>query len=114
MALQLIIGPSGYGKTYYANRMIMDEAVQNPDKMYYVVVPEQLNLSMQQDFLKISPTGTLFNVDVVSFERLAERILSRCGLDMPELVDDTGKCLVLRKVAGDIREDLTAFKVHVV
>ncbi len=110
MALQLIIGPSGYGKTYYANRMIMDEAVQNPDKMYYVVVPEQLNLSMQQDFLKISPTGTLFNVDVVSFERLAERILSRCGLDMPELVDDTGKCLVLRKVAGDIREDLTAFK----
>lgn len=110
MALQLIIGASGSGKTYHANRMIMDEAIKNPDKMYYVVVPEQLNLSMQQHFLHISPTKTLFNIDVVSFERLAERILSRCGLDMPNLVDDTGKCLVLRKVSGDIREKLTAFK----
>lgn len=110
MALQLIIGPSGSGKTKYANQMIMDEARKNPEKMYYVVVPEQLNLSMQQHFLRISPTGTLFNVDVVSFDRLAERILNRCGYEMPELVDDTGKCLVLRKVAGDIRDNLTAFK----
>ena len=50
MALQLIIGASGSGKTYHANRMIMDEAIKNPDKMYYVVVPEQLNLSMHNTF----------------------------------------------------------------
>jgi ATP-dependent helicase/nuclease subunit B len=110
MALQLIAGASGSGKTYYANHMIMEEAVKCPDTNYYVIVPEQLNLSMQQDFLKISPTNTLFNVDVVSFGRLAERIIGRCGMVVPDLIDDTGKCLLLRKVAGDVQEELTVFK----
>lgn len=110
MALQIITGTSGSGKTYYASHMIVEEAIANPNTTYYVVVPEQLNLSMQQDFLKISPTHTLFNIDVVSFERLAERIITRCGMELPELVDDTGKCLLLRKVAGDVRDDLKVFK----
>jgi len=110
MALQLITGPSGSGKTYCANRMIVEEATKNPDVNYFVVVPEQLNLHSQQDFLSISPTHTLFNIDVISFERLVERLISHCGMVTPTLVDDTGKCLVLRKVAGDVKEDLTVFK----
>lgn len=109
MALQTIIGTTGSGKTHVATKMILEAAKKNPDKEFFFVVPEQLNLSMQQELLNMN-SGVLLNVDCVSFERLALRIIERCGLSAPTLVDDTGKCLVLRKVAGDVREKLTAFK----
>lgn len=110
MALQIIAGSATKGKTYYVNHKILDESLMHPDIMYYVVVPEQLNLSMQQYFLEISKSHTLFNIDVVSFERLADRIISRCGILPPNLVDDTGKCLLLRKVAEDVSANLTVLK----
>ena len=46
------------------------------------------------------------NIDVLSFGRLGHRILEEVGWqDMPVL-DDTGKSLVLQKVAASLKEEL--------
>ena len=41
MSLQFIIGNSGAGKSFRAYQRVIREAAAHPEKMYYVIVPEQ-------------------------------------------------------------------------
>ena len=41
MALQFIFGPSGSGKSNYIYNKIIQESMENPDRQYLVLVPEQ-------------------------------------------------------------------------
>ena len=41
MALQLILGNSGAGKSYYLFEKIIKESMEHPDLQYLVIVPEQ-------------------------------------------------------------------------
>ncbi len=58
------------------------------------------------------PEPRTLNIDIVSFERLAYRIFSELSLPQPEVLDDTGKNMVLRKLAGEKMDELTMFSSH--
>ena len=53
MAVQFIFGGSGRGKTYFLQHKIMEEAVNNPKKDYFMIVPEQFTMQTQKDMIKI-------------------------------------------------------------
>ena len=40
MSLQLILGSSGVGKSHYLYTHIIEESMENPDRNYIVVVPD--------------------------------------------------------------------------
>lgn len=46
-----------------------------------------------------------FNIDIVSFNRLAYRILEELGIELPTAIDDTGKNLILRKIIDENKKD---------
>ena len=46
--LQFVIGSAGAGKSSRVFRQIIDEAQQNPEKTYLVIVPEQFTLQTQK------------------------------------------------------------------
>ena len=50
------------------------------------------------------------NIDVLSFGRLAHRVFEEVGRDSLPVLDDEGKNLVLRKIAGDFEDELTVLK----
>ena len=50
----------------------------------------------------------ILNIDVLSFGRLSHRILEEVGTKEMPVLDDTGKSLVLQKVAADLKEQLPA------
>ena len=106
MALQIIVGGSGSGKSTKICDDILKIATENPKKNYFVIVPDQFTMQTQMDFVNRSPNGGIMNIDVLSFSRLAHRIFEETGGNRKPVLDDTGKSLILRKIAGSIREQV--------
>lgn len=106
MALQIITGRSGYGKSTYICDYILQQSKENPTKNYFVIVPDQFTMQTQMDFVMKSETGGIMNIDVLSFSRLAHRIFEETGSHRKLVLDDTGKSLILRKIAGTCKEKM--------
>lgn len=110
MSLQFIFGNSGSGKSYYIYKYIVEESIRNPEKNYLVIVPEQFTMQTQKDLCCMHPRNGIMNIDVLSFGRLAHRVFEELGKDQLQVLDDEGKNLILRKIAGNYEEDLTVLK----
>ena len=75
MALSLITGGSGAGKTEYIYKKVIDWSMKEPQRQFFVIVPEQSTMQGQKDIVRLHPRRGTMNIDIVSFERLAYRIL---------------------------------------
>ncbi len=113
MGLQFVLGNSGSGKTEYIYRNLVAEAVANPGLNYLVVVPEQFTMQTQRCLVDLSPNKVIMNIDVLSFKRLAYRVFDELGIRGLDILEDTGKNLVLRRVAQEKREELVVFRASV-
>lgn len=110
MSLQFIFGNSGAGKSYYLYQKVIEESMKNPDKNYLVLVPEQFTMQTQKDLCMKHPRHGIMNIDVLSFGRLAHRVFEEIGGDVKQVLDDEGKNLILRKIAGDYEEELRVLR----
>ena len=110
MSLQFIFGNSGSGKSHYLIQHIVKESVRCPQKNYLVLVPEQFTMETQRELCRAHPRGGIMNIDVLSFARLAHRVFEEQGQDHLTVLDDEGKNLVLRRIAGNYGEELTVLK----
>ncbi len=110
MSLQFIFGPSGSGKSYGLYQYIVEESLRQPQQNYIVLVPEQFTMQTQKDLVTTHPRRGIMNIDVLSFGRLAYRVFEEIGGGMLPVLDDVGKNLILRKIAGDYEEELSVLK----
>lgn len=110
MSLKFIFGPSGSGKSYTLYRHIIEESTEHPEQNYIVLVPEQFTLQTQKDLVAKHPSHGIMNIDVLSFARLAYRVFEETGGGNLPVLDDEGKNLILRKIAGDHEKDLKVLK----
>ena len=106
MALQFYFGPSGAGKSKKLHEDVLKMAAKEPDCNFLFLVPDQFTMQTQVDLVKASPSGGIMNIDVLSFGRLTHRIFEETGYGKKTVLDDTGKSLVLRTVAGAIEKEL--------
>lgn len=107
MSLQFIFGNSGFGKTTYIYNKIIRESMEHPKDRYYCIVPEQFTLQTQRDFVTMHPRKGIFNIDVVSFQRLAFHVLEETGESGRMILEETGKNILLRKLAKEHEQELT-------
>ena len=107
MSLQFILGNSGFGKTTYIYNKIIKESMEHPGLRYYCIVPEQFTMQTQRDFVTMHPRKGIFNIDVLSFQRLAYHVLEEVGESGRMVLEETGKNIVLRKLAKEHEEELT-------
>lgn len=106
MALQFYFGPSGSGKSKRLHQDVLHMAAKDPDCNFLFLVPDQFTMQTQTDLVRESPGGGIMNIDVLSFGRLTHRIFEETGYGRKPVLDDTGKSLVLRKVASSVKEEL--------
>ena len=106
MSLQFIFGNSGSGKSHFILEKIIEESRKNPAGSYMVIVPEQFTMQTQKDLVMMHPDHGIMNIDVLSFRRLAHRIFEEVGADRRTVLTETGKNLMLRKVAIEQKENL--------
>lgn len=112
MALQLLTGGSGSGKTRALYHKIIEMSLENPEGQYFIIVPEQATMQAQKELIQLHPRHGTMNIDVLSFKRLAYRVFSELSIPQPQVLDDTGKVMVLRKLAGERKKDLILFSSH--
>lgn len=108
MSLRFYFGPSGSGKSHRIYEEIMQRAAQEPGRNFLIIVPDQFTMQTQKDLVIRSDRGGILNIDVLSFGRLSHRILEEVGTKEMPVLDDTGKSLVLQKIAADLKEQLPA------
>ena len=106
MSLQFVFGNSGSGKSTWLYERVLEEAGRNPDKNYLILVPEQFTMSTQRELVRLQSAHAIMNVDVLSFARLAYRVFDELGQENLMVLEETGKNLVLRKIAEEKRADL--------
>ncbi len=110
MALQFVIGSSGSGKTEWLYERLLRMAEQDKKRMFYLIVPEQFTLQAQKALVQRQKKHAIMNIDVVSFDRLAYRVFDELGKTGLTVLEDTGKNLILRKLAEDNKEKLTVLR----
>lgn len=108
MSLRFCFGPSGSGKSHRIYEEIIQRAAEEPGRNFLIIVPDQFTMQTQKDLVMRSDRDGILNIDVLSFGRLSHRILEEVGTKEMPVLDDTGKSLVLQKVAADLKEQLPA------
>lgn len=101
MSLQFVMGPSGAGKSHYLYQWVTRESLEHPDKKYIVLVPEQFTMQTQKDLVMASPRKGIMNVEVLSFNRLAQRVFDETGENGRTILNEVGKNFVIRKIANN-------------
>lgn len=112
MALHFIYGNSGSGKSSFVFDKVIRMAAENARRNFYVIVPEQFTMQTQRALVERSYQHVIMNIDVVSFERLAYRIFDELGIHNT-VMEETGKCLILRRIAEEKANDLTVLKGNI-
>ena len=113
MALQFIFGNPGSGKSHYLYEHIIRESMKHPDTNYIILVPEQFTMQTQKELVLRHPRHGIMNIDVLSFARLAFRVLEETGNGNREILDDEGKNLILRRLAGKKEDSLKVLKGNI-
>ncbi|MCI8402654.1 MAG: ATP-dependent helicase [Lachnospiraceae bacterium] len=109
MSLQLLTGPSGSGKTTYLYGELIRKAQQNAAFQAMAVVPEQFTMQTQKDLVTLHENHSVTNIDILSFDRLAYRIMGELGIEGLTVLDDMGKLMILRRAAALCGKKLTVF-----
>lgn len=109
MGLQLVLGGSGSGKTTFLCEGLIDKSKNIKDGHFLIIVPEQYTMEMQKNIVRLSKEMGTMNIDILSFDRLAKRIFDEVGISHFSVLDDTGKCLIIRKIIEENKDNLVMF-----
>ena len=113
MSLQLVLGSSGEGKSHELYGHIIDESINQVDRNYIIIVPEQFTLQTQKELVSMHPRQGIMNIDILSFLRLSYRIFEEVGAKDMVVLEETGKSMLVRKALEETKEDLKVFKADI-
>lgn len=107
MSLNLVVGPCGSGKTTY----IIDEMLKRSEEgeSVLIIVPDQVGMKTMKRVISRSESKGAFNMEVVGFKRLGHMLMDELGQKMPEVLEDFGKTMLIRKAAGKARDGLSLY-----
>ncbi len=85
MAVQVVVGRAGTGKTACCLHAIRERLREDPAEGNHLIflVPEQAAFQMERSLIEALPG--YHRCDVLSFRRLARRVLNEAGAGLPEL-----------------------------
>lgn len=64
-------------------------------------------MQTQKELVSLHPAGGILNIDILSFQRLAYRIFEETGGSLYPVLEETGKSLVVKRVAQEKKKELT-------
>ncbi|MBI1827568.1 MAG: exodeoxyribonuclease V subunit gamma [Planctomycetes bacterium] len=117
MSVQFIIGRAGSGKTHECVSQIQSEIRRDPidGSRLILLVPEQASQQMERALLtplpgaaEQAPTGA-HRAEVLSFNRLAFRVLDRVGGPVKQAITDAARTMVLRHLIDQLSGRLSYY-----
>ncbi len=110
MSLRLILGRAGSGKTRYCLDAVASELRRSPDgPPLILLVPEQATFQTDRALVAQPGVPGTLRASVVSFRRLAWRVLAETGGAARTHIDEIGKVMALRLLIERRRGELRVF-----
>lgn len=111
MGLRLVLGRAGSGKSKLCQEEIIRELKERPDGFPLIyIVPEQATFQEEYALATAPGLGGTIRAQVLSFRRLAWKVMQEVGGGKRLFIDDTGKGMVLRRALEKQRSRLRVFK----
>ena len=104
MSLRFIYGKSGTGKTTYCFKEIKKLIDEN--KKVYIITPEQFSFTAENNLMQICEKKSVINAEVITFERMAYRILNEVGGISNTSITNSGKAMLLTSIIDKQKESL--------
>lgn len=110
MALQLITGRSGSGKTEHIINEIKQKLIEQPNgKPIIYIVPEQMSFLSEYRLASDQSLGGIIRAQVYSFTRLAWRVLQEEGGMSRQHITPAGRNILIRSIIEQQRHELSVF-----
>ena len=97
MNLELLVGPSGVGKTNY---ILDDIDLNRKDNKIIVLTPEQNSFNFEK--ILCDKFGGTFNIDVMNFSSLTRRLAKQLGIDNLKRLGDNIKPFYFYRAAKNL------------
>lgn len=102
--MNIIYGRSGSGKSEYIYNKIKNE--KNKDIKTYIITPEQFSFTAEKKLLETLDEGATTNVEVLSFERMAYRVIGETLGSNLKNIDKSGKAMVVSSLLEEAQKEL--------
>ena len=106
--LNIITGRTGSGKTRYIRNLATEIAKAESGKAV-IIVPEQFSFETERGMLTLLGNEKINNVEVLSFSRLSERLLSQYGKLDKKSADDGIRAVLMSRAIETLEEELKIF-----
>ncbi len=110
--LRIITGRTGSGKTRKVRSIIADIARNEADKSI-IIVPEQFSFETERAMLSLLGNRKANNTEVLSFSRLAEKILEKCGKLPQKTVDDAARAILMSIAVESLQDKTVSFRKYI-
>ena len=104
MSLRFIYGKSGTGKTSFCFDEIK-KIIKNGQKVY-IITPEQFSFTAEKKLMETCGKKAVFNCEVITFERMAYRVMTEVGGIANTPITNCGKAMLLSNLIEKQKENL--------
>lgn len=102
--MNIIYGRSGSGKSEYIFKKIKEEVKQS--EKTYIITPEQFSFTAEQKLLETLDEGATTKVEVLSFGRMAYRVIKETIGSQTKNLTDSGKSMIVSKLLETYQKEL--------
>lgn len=109
MGLRIIYGRAGSGKSRFCIDDIKDKWGKGSSVPLILIVPEQFSFQAEKNMVKALGGLGLGGPEVLSFKRLARKILDEVGGSAKQHINQAGRAMIIQNVLDTCRANLKAF-----
>ena len=104
MGLRFIYGTAGKGKSEFCFNEIKNN-IKNKEKIY-IITPEQFSYSAEKKLLEEINTNASVNAEVISFNRIANRVFTEVGGANEVLISKSSKAMLIYSILEKEKKNL--------
>ncbi|MDD7683901.1 MAG: helicase-exonuclease AddAB subunit AddB [Clostridium sp.] len=110
MGIRFIFGRAGSGKSEFCLKSI-DKKIRECDKdnKLILLVPDQYTFQSEKKLLEHTGEKSLLRAEVLSFKRMANRVFDRIGGRTENIIEDSGKNMLIYKLLKENMDNLHYF-----
>ena len=109
MGIRFVFGRAGAGKSYYCLNQIKKKLNNDKNNKLIMLVPDQYTSQTEKKLLEYVGERSLLRAEVLSFKRMATRVFDKCGGRAINVIEDSGKNMLIYKLLKDKGEELQYF-----
>lgn len=109
MGIRFIFGRAGSGKSYYCLNQIKKKLTNDKNNKLIMLVPDQYTFQTEKKLLEYVGEKSLLRAEVLSFKRMATRVFDKFGGRAINVIEDSGKNMLIYKLLKDKGEELKYF-----